>query len=138
MNYHVPRRRFFILTLISFMALETGCTLKASTESVADATSNFLSSTTPGAWFTVDGLLHPDQRLNAFMATNHENLRQDIAKGSGEYLTSLGTLLMVSNEQMPKFQHHAQQRQEQVFRPQQVPLPEFVHAMTKISREIAY
>ena len=99
MNDHITR--IVLYSFICFIIVEgTGCTLKASTESVTDASTNFLSSTTPSSWFTVEGLLHPHQRLNAFIATNLENLQQDIARGNREYLTSLGSLYGISDQRM--------------------------------------
>ena len=61
--------------------------------SVTETVKDILSSTTPGDWFTGDGLLKPDQKVNAFVAFNFENLKQDMAKGHGEYLTSLEHLV---------------------------------------------
>jgi hypothetical protein len=85
-----------------------GCTLKATFESTTDTTSNFLSSTTPGAWVTEDGLLRAEHRVGAFMIVNRENLEQDIARGEGEYLASLGTLLGVTEGESSSFQAAAQ------------------------------
>ena len=79
------------------------CTI---TETVKD----ILSSTTPGDWFTADGLLKPDQKVNAFVALNLENLKQDMAQGRGEYLTSLSTLLGVPQDRQASFFAHAQSR----------------------------
>ena len=69
-----------------------------------------LSSTTPGDWFTGDGLLKADQKVNAFVALNFENLKQDMAQGHGEYLTSLSTLLGVPQDRQASFFAHAQSR----------------------------
>lgn len=81
----------------------SACTI---TETVKD----ILSSTTPGDWFTGDGLLKPDQKVNAFVAFNLENLKQDMAKGHGEYLTSLSTLLGVPQDRQASFFAYAQSR----------------------------
>jgi len=78
----------------------------SSTETI----NKFLSSTTPGDWFTGDGLLKPDQKVNAFVALNFENLKQDMAQGHGEYLTSLSTLLGVPQDRQASFFAHAQSR----------------------------
>ena len=102
---------FILLRLIVcgfLINIASGCTLKASTESLTDTTTNFLSSTTPGAWFNEDGLINPDQRINLFLTINHETLRQEMAKGEGEYLTALGTLLEIPDEKMPSFKAWAQ------------------------------
>ncbi len=103
------------ILVILFVLMASGCTLKASTESLTDAMTNFSSSTTPGAWFTVNGLLKPSERINAFLAINFENLRQDMAQGSGEYLAALGTLLDIPTEQMTSFERQAQERFEQIY-----------------------
>jgi len=76
--------------------------------SVTETVKDILSSTTPGDWFTGDGLLKPDQKVNAFVAFNFENLKQDMAKGHGEYLTSLSTLLGVPQDRQASFFAHAQ------------------------------
>ena len=81
----------------------SACTL---TESI----NKILSSTTPGDWFTGDGLLKADQKVNAFVALNFENLKQDMAKGHGEYLTSLSTLLGVPQDRQGAFFAYAQSR----------------------------
>ena len=111
------QRTFFIryLRIMSVLLLVTsGCTLKASTESSTDTTTNFLSSTTPGAWYTEDGLLKPDQKINAFIVINYETLQQQMAQGRGEYLTALGTLLEVPDEKMPSFHALVQQKSQQL------------------------
>ena len=90
-----------------FMWVSLLCaTLSACT--VTETVKDILSSTTPGDWFTGDGLLKPDQKVNAFVAFNFENLKQDMAKGHGEYLTSLSTLLGVPQDRQASFFAHAQ------------------------------
>lgn len=90
------------------LLLSTGCTLKATMDTTSDATSNFLSSTTPGAWYTEDGLLRAEHKVSAFTAYNQTNLEQDLARGQGEYLTSLGTLLGVADDRQAAFRSNAQ------------------------------
>jgi hypothetical protein len=92
----------FVWASVLCVAL-SACTV---TETVKD----ILSSTTPGDWFTGDGLLKPDQKVNAFVALNLENLKQDMAQGHGEYLTSLSTLLGVPQDRQASFFAHAQSR----------------------------
>lgn len=100
--------------IVSLMALAlipaAGCTIKATTDTTLDASSNFLSSTTPGAWVTQDGLLRAEHKLDAFLATNASNLEQDIAQGRGEYLASFATLLAVPEAAQPEFRAQAQDR----------------------------
>jgi hypothetical protein len=78
--------------------------------SVTETVKDILSSTTPGDLFNSDGLLKPDQKVNAFVTFNFENLKQDMAQGHGEYLTSLSTLLGVPQDRQTSFFAYAQSR----------------------------
>ena len=78
--------------------------------SVTETISNFLSSTSGKTWFTEDGLIKTDHRVQAFMAFNFENIKQDMAKGQGEYLDSLSTLMEIPPEHRASFYAHAQSR----------------------------
>ena len=104
-----PHRLIVVLGIfMGFVA--SGCTLKASTETLTDATTNFVSSTTPGAWFDGDGLLRQDQRINVFVAMNYGSLQQDMAKGDGEYLSALATLLEIPEAHIPQFKKWSQEQ----------------------------
>ncbi len=116
----------------SFFLIMPGCTLKASTESLTDATTNFLSSTTPGAWFSVDGLLKPSERVNAFLVTNYENLQQDMARGEGEYLTAFGTLTNIPAEEMTSFKTHAQEQFQRLYALDQVTPQMFIEMASTV------
>jgi hypothetical protein len=96
-----------ILSRLSYAAVLV-TTLSAC--SVTETIKDFLSSTTPGAWFTEDGILKTDQKVNAFVALNFENLKQDMAQGHGEYLTSLSALLGVPQDRSGAFFAYAQSR----------------------------
>jgi hypothetical protein len=48
--------------------------------------------------------------VNAFVALNFENLKQDMARGHGEYLTSLSALLGVPQDRSGAFFAYAQSR----------------------------
>ncbi|WP_455378362.1 DUF3015 family protein [Petrachloros mirabilis] len=76
--------------------------------SITETINDILSSTTPGGWFTGDGLLKPDQKVNAFVTLNFENVKQDMAQGHGEYLTSLSTLMGVPRQDQASFFAYAQ------------------------------
>ena len=94
----------------------SACTVTESVKGTLNATSDFLSSTTPGSWVTADGLLKADQKVNAFVTLNFENLTQDMAYGRGEFLTSLSELLGVSDDRRPAFFSYAQSRYQFVNR----------------------
>ena len=52
---------------------------------------------------TNDGVIWAEERANVFAAINFENLSQEMARGQGEHLASLATLMGVPAEQQPAF-----------------------------------
>ncbi|THJ17811.1 MAG: DUF3015 domain-containing protein [Nitrospira sp. CG24B] len=86
----------------------TGCTLKATINQTTDTTSNITGTTSGAAWWSEDGQIKPDFKTTAFVSFNHENLRQDLAAGRGEYLVSMSTLLGVPEDRQPAFFSAAQ------------------------------
>jgi len=58
--------------------------------------------------FDADGHVKQSQKARLFTAVAFENLEQDIARGNGEYLTSLGVLLNVSAKTQEAFRARAQ------------------------------
>ena len=62
----------------------------------------FTSSTTPGG--LADHLIRARQKTEVFASHSHENLRADIARGSGEYLVSLATLAGIPSSRQTEFQ----------------------------------
>lgn len=102
-------RRITLWTVLPvLMLLASGCTLKGTTNEITDTTSNVTGSTSGRTWFTEDGILHPEHKLVAFTALNQMNVEQDLARGQGEYVTSLGTLLGVPDDQQAAFRAKAQ------------------------------
>lgn len=79
-----------------------GCTV---TKSISD----FLSSTTPGVWYSGDGLIKEEYKPHVFVAANLDNLKSDLAQGQGEYLSSLTQLLHVPSERQSQFLARVQQ-----------------------------
>ena len=94
--------------LMTLLLLSTSCTLKSTVKQTTDTTSNVTGTTSGRTWFTEDGLLHPEHKLTAFTALNQVNVEQDLARGQGEYLTSLGTLLGLPGDQQAAFHAKAQ------------------------------
>ena len=84
--------------------------LSLSACSITETISNFLSSTSGHSWFTEDGVIKPEHRVQAFMAFNLEYIKQDMAKGQGEFLESLGTLMEIPFDRRASFYAHAQSR----------------------------
>ncbi len=94
--------------LPALLLLASGCTLKGTIKQTTDTTSNVTGTTSGHAWWNEDGLLRPEHKLTAFTSLNQTNVEQDLARGQGEYLTSLGTLLGVPSDQQSAFQAKAQ------------------------------
>lgn len=92
------------------LMISTGCTLKATLNQTTDTTSNITGTTSGRTWWNEDGLLNPEHKAIAFASYNEANLEQDLARGQGEYLASLGDLLGVAPEAQPAFQAAAQDR----------------------------
>ena len=95
--------------LMTLLLLSTSCTLKGTINEITDTTSNVTGTTSGRTWFTEDGLLHPEHKLTAFTALNQMNVEQDLARGQGDYVTSLGTLLGLSDDQQAAFHAKAQE-----------------------------
>lgn len=91
------------------MLLASGCTLKATVKETTDTTSNVTGTTSGRTWWNEDGLLHPEHKLTAFLALNQTNLEQDLARGQGEYMTSLSSLLGLPADQQAAFHLKAQE-----------------------------
>jgi Protein of unknown function (DUF3015) len=102
-------RRVTLRTVLPvLLLLASGCTLKATINQTTDTTSNVTGTTSGRTWFNEDGLLHPEHKLTAFTALNQTNMEQDLARGQGEYVTSLGVLLGLPDDQQAAFQAKAQ------------------------------
>ena len=90
------------------MFLASGCTLKSTIKQTTDTTSNVTGTTSGHAWWNEDGLLLPEHKAIAFAKYNEANLEQDLARGQGEYVTSLAALLGIPSDQQPAFHAKAQ------------------------------
>jgi hypothetical protein len=91
------------LTLAPFNATTalTNGTSEA-TKDILDPLTKFTSSTTPGEF--ADHLIRARQKTEVFASYSYENLRADIARGSGEYLVSLATLAGIPSGRQAEFQ----------------------------------
>ncbi|MBA2486394.1 MAG: DUF3015 family protein [Nitrospira sp.] len=78
---------------LSFMLLLSACSFKATFKETTDTTSNITGTTSGRVWWNEDGLLKPEHKVSAFTAYNAQNLEEDLARGQGEYLASLDTLM---------------------------------------------
>jgi hypothetical protein len=90
------------------MLVGSGCTLKSTVKQTTDTTSNITGTTSGRTWFNEDGLLNPEHKLIAFATFNEANVEQDLARGQGEYATSLGTLMGLPSDRQAAFHTKAQ------------------------------
>lgn len=98
-----------VRVLLTVIAL-SGTVLFMAACTVTETVNDILSSTTPGDWYHGNGLLKAEYKALAFAAVNTENLLQDMARGRGEYLESMGKLLGVPPSQEQEFYGRAQRR----------------------------
>jgi hypothetical protein len=80
-----------------------------------DTFAKFTSSTSPGEWVNADGVIQESQKARLFTAVVFENLEQDIARGNGEYLTSLGVLLKIPAGEQDEFLTRSQRQYPLLF-----------------------
>ena len=108
------RRLIGVLVLAS-----TGFVLSAcnTTKATVDTFANFTSSTSPQEWMNADGSIKDDKKAQLFAAIAFENLEQDIARGNGEYLTSMAVLMKVPPGEQDKFKSRSQSNYSFLFAP---------------------
>ncbi len=89
---------------VFLLGISSGCTIKATIDTLTNGTTNFLSSTSGKSWWTEDGLVKREEHAKAFVAINYDTLLQEIAQGHGEYVHVFGTILGVPAHQQAHFQ----------------------------------
>lgn len=100
-----------VLALASVLSLQACNTSKATVDTFA----KFTSSTSPGEYFNADGLVTDSQKAQLFAAVAFENIEQNIARGDGEYLTSLVALLKIPAGEQTAFRARAQSQYSTLF-----------------------
>lgn len=100
------------LTIVLIFGLTAACN---TTKATVDTTVNFSSSTSPQSLFTQDGQVAKDQQLILYTAVAWESIQQDIARGHGEYVTSLGVLLNTPAQEQTAASAHWQDRYDSLF-----------------------
>jgi hypothetical protein len=100
--------RLFSVAIVALIL--SACTTKGTIKATTDPTTDILSSTSGKTWFTEEGLVRDDYRIIAFATINFENLKDEMAQGRGEYLTSLGSLLGVAKDRQAEFSAWTQDR----------------------------
>ena len=84
-------------------------------KATVDTLGKFTSSTSPGGWINADGIVLESQKARLFTAVVFENLEQDIARGNGEYLTSLAVLLNIPAGEQDEFRTRSQSQYPLLF-----------------------
>lgn len=79
------------------------------TKATIDSMVKFTLSTSPDSIFNADGLIREEYKVPLYTAVVYDNLEQDAARGGGEYVTSLGTLVGVPETRQLDFAERAQQ-----------------------------
>jgi len=112
MNWSVVNGFILCLSVVSAGVATTGCN---TTKATVDTTVKFFSSTSPDSMFTADGMVEQKEKINLFAGVAFENLRQDIAQGKGQYLTSLAVLLNIPPNRHDEFAAFLQSRYSTLF-----------------------
>ena len=84
-------------------------------KATVDTFAKFTSSTSPGDFINADGVIQESQKARLFTAVVFENLEQDIARGNGEYLTSLAVLLKIPSGEQDGFRTLSQSQYPLLF-----------------------
>ncbi|HKO31413.1 MAG TPA: DUF3015 family protein [Nitrospiraceae bacterium] len=114
MNTITVKNFMVALVLVTAGLVLTACN---TTKATVDTFAKFTSSTSPGDWINADGVIKEDQKARLFAAVAFENLEQDIARGNGEYLTSLSVLLNVPAKEQEEFRARSQSNYPRLFAP---------------------
>src|SRR5437867_11251750 len=85
---HPMRAALLLLLILPLTLTLSSCTLTPTLDTTSDGLTNFLSSTTPAACFTRDALGKDQHKVTAFTTPNSQNLKEDMARGQGAYVTS--------------------------------------------------
>jgi hypothetical protein len=75
---------------------------------LTEPTKEFTSSTSPRSWFAADGTLKAEYKVMAFTVLNYDNVKENVARGQGEYLASLASLVNVPEDKQADFFDFAQ------------------------------
>lgn len=97
------------------MAMALSGTACNTTKATVDTTVKFFSSTSPDSLFTADGMVAHDQKIKLFAGVCYDNLRQEAAAGSGEYLTALAVLYGVPVAKHQEFGRILQEKHAELF-----------------------
>ena len=122
-----------VLVLASTGFIVSACN---TTKATVDTFAKFTSSTSPGDWINADGVIQESQKARLFTAVAFENLEQDIARGNGEYLTSLAVLMKVPPGEQDKFRTHIQSNYPLLFAPDRRTAESMLGMLTSMRQDL--
>jgi Protein of unknown function (DUF3015) len=102
--------------LVVLAVLAAGCPFEGTTKFSADTTDytgdaiDSITVSTSGETLLNGRPATEEWRIRVFMSESFENLQQDMARGSGEYLSSLAHLARVPDGRQQAFFQHAMDR----------------------------
>jgi len=120
-----------IISIAALTLVLPACTFKGTTNETTDTTSNITGTTSGKTWFE-GGLVKKGQEVNAFASLNFENLKQDMAAGHGEYLTSLGSLMGIAPAREADFFSLTQAHYTTLIRSEQTTPAEMLVALNQL------
>jgi DUF3015 family protein len=107
-------RSYYNGTWVVLLAvLTTGCPFKGTTKFTSDTTDythdtvHSITVSTSGETLMNGQPLTDEMRVRIFVQSSFENLQQDMARGSGEYLSSFAHLAKVPAARQQEFFNHA-------------------------------
>lgn len=106
------------------------------TKATVDTFAKFTSSTSPGEWIDADGVITESQKARLFTAITFENLEQDIARGNGEYLTSLAMLMKVPPGEQDTFRTRSQSNYPLLFAPDRRTAESMLGMLTSMRQDL--
>jgi hypothetical protein len=106
------------------------------TKATVDTFAKFTSSTSPEEWIDTDGVISDSQKARLFTAVAFENLEQDIARGHGEYLTSLVVLMKVPPGEQDTFRTRSQSAYSFLFAPDRRTAESMLGMLTSLRQDL--
>jgi len=106
------------------------------TKATVDTFAKFTSSTSPGEWIDADGVISDSQKARLFTAVAFENLEQDIARGHGEYLTSLAVLMKIPPGEQDTFRARSQSTYSFLFAPDRRTAESMLGMLTSLRQDM--
>ena len=112
MKWSMVKSWILSVTVVSAAMMTSACN---TTKATVDTTVKFFSSTSPDSMFTQDGMVEQREKVNLFAGAAFENLRQEVAQGRGQYVTSLAVLMNIPPSKQEEFAQFLQSRHSTLF-----------------------